>query len=378
LITGRRPFSSASSGVSDREDCGLRPDSRPDIAQAVRFAWDATFPLICFQIDKPWIDLGIDSLKALEFVVRLERLLGRRVSFDALTSECTALDLIRYLDGEEAEPLKRPRTVFLVPGILGDEPKLATFRKTLSDDVKFETLLLPDIDTSTRILSNISATAALLVDRVVELQHEPNIVLAGFSFGGLVAQEMASQLEARGHRVCFLAILDPPTNQGNLTTSALSVALEDIRKIASALRGEKAPTEPSLPTIGGFRAAIDRLVFAVFMRVGLWEAARRLIVKAAQRNDLMWVSRRRKRFLYMVRGWAMLRWQPLASRAATMLLANDNNSSSIGIWRSMCPGIQLTQVHVEHGQIFEPEMLPFVREAFLRGLATIDDDLAVA
>jgi thioesterase domain-containing protein len=54
----------------------------------------------------------------------------------------------------------------------------------------------------------IEAMAAQYLEEVCAVQPEGPYFLGGFSFGGLVAFEMAQQLQARGQHVALLAILD--------------------------------------------------------------------------------------------------------------------------------------------------------------------------
>ena len=126
------------------------------IIEAVRAAWEASLPSVPFDLEKTWSDLGIDSLKALEFVLRLERALDVRVGFDVMTPECTPSDLARLLAHNvpsHGTAGLRAR-VFLVPGVGGDKPRLAQFRKALHREVSFETLELPDIGCSINLLTS--------------------------------------------------------------------------------------------------------------------------------------------------------------------------------------------------------------------------------
>jgi acyl carrier protein len=277
----------------------IPPVNHRCIIQAVQSAWMAAPPSTPFVTDKSWSDVGVDSLKALEFVFRLERSLGMRVPIDAMTPECTALDLIRLLADNHAPHSKiEPKwQEFLIPGILGDEPKLATFRKALGKEVAFEILELPDIDAPPRILRSVAATAAVLVKRVFDVQPQGDIFLAGFSFGGIVAQDMARQLEARGRRVRFLAVLDGPLGPTAIFATVLSQTAYDIAGIRSALRQEQGLADSKPRTWAELRASFDRLIFAGLVRM----------------------DRRRRRFLGIVRGWAILRWRPAASNASTLL-----------------------------------------------------------
>jgi hypothetical protein len=122
-----------------------------------------------------------------------------------------------------------------------------------------------------------------------------------------------------------------------------------------------------------FRASFDRLIFATSMRLGLWEISRKYLRRVESRHDLMWVYRRRERFLFIVRAWAMVRWRPAVSTPPTLLLASEENSASVEAWRLICPQLRVTRVHGNHGQIFEPTTLQVVRDAFLQHLADACD-----
>jgi thioesterase domain-containing protein/acyl carrier protein len=355
----------------------LHTSRQQNFIAAVENAWAATLPSTPFEMDKSWSDIGVDSLKALEFVLRLERALGVRVSFDAMTAECTAHDLIRLLaDGHGAQPRPAPQQpIFLIPGILGDEPMLAKFRRALSKDVTFATLELPDIDSSTRILRSVAATATALVERVFEIQPDGDIFLAGFSFGGLVAQDMARQLQARQRTVRFLAVLDAPfgptATVRALLTGALSQTAYDLAGVRSALGQQQASAAAKPRTWTELRAAFDRPIFAALVRSGFWETARRFLLRASSRHDPMWLNRRRRRLLHTVRGWAVFRWRPMASATPILLVTSTDNFASLAAWQSICPRLRVTETGVGHGQLFDRETMTVVRPAFLQHLADV-------
>jgi thioesterase domain-containing protein len=62
---------------------------------------------------------------------------------------------------------------------------------------------------------SIEETAAEYVDAVRSLQPAGPYLLAGYSFGGVVAFEMARQLTSAGQEVALLAILDQPVSPGD-------------------------------------------------------------------------------------------------------------------------------------------------------------------
>jgi thioesterase domain-containing protein len=376
---GQMPFSASADG---RELA---------VIQGVRSAWEASLPSIPFAPEKSWADIGVDSLKALEFVLRLERTLKMRVGFDAMAPECTAFDLVRLLarEPDTHAAAEAPQPVFLVPGIFGDEPRLAHFRKTLSGEVQFETLELPDLDCPARLIGNIARTAARLVEQVNGLQPEGDLLLAGYSFGCLVAQDMACQLEARGRTVTFLALLDglvrPRTPQemgaeSSMAASTLSVAMATrissvIRypweTIAGTLREKKNSLRSAIDTWQGWRSFLDRAIFSVLMDINAWEAARRFLVSAAHRHNWSWMSGRRRLLILRLRAWAILRWSPGVAKAPTLLVTSDELASDASVeeWQTACPHLRHVPVKSEHLRIFESPAMAVITPAFLQALA---------
>lgn len=331
-------------------------DQRSDLVAAVRSAWESSLPRIPFDPHASWSDIGLDSLKALEFILRLELRLGRKVGFDGMTAQSTAADLVRRLDespsttSESAKPL-----LFLVPGILGDEPRLAQFRRSLDHQLAFETLTLPDLETPVRVLRSIPATAAMLADAVTRLQPEGDIRLAGYSFGAMVAQEIAYQLESRGRRVIFLAALDGLLSGGSPTVAAPSGA----------------PPAPDAAPRMSWLGCMDRVAFSLLMRTMLWEPARRVLIAAGPRHDWIWSAERRRWLIGRVRGSAMRHWRPRVSSAPTLLVTSEDfhRFSSEQAWAGMCPHLQVVHTPVGHHSLFEAASMAVIAPRLLESLA---------
>ena len=348
------------------------------IVEAVRAAWEASLPSVPFDLEKTWSDLGIDSLKALEFVLRLERALDVRVGFDVMTPECTPSDLARLLahNVPSHETVGLRVRVFLVPGIGGDEPRLAQFRKALHREVSFETLELPDIGCSMNLLTDIAATADRLAEQIISLQPDDAILLAGYSYGSIVAQETARQLEVRGRRVAFLALLDgqlsPTTPAKNLTTTSFAkVTIGQLTAITRALGKTKRRFKSAINTSENWRSFSDNLIFYLLTRMNALERASLFLLNAEQRHDWIWTADRRRWLITRARSWAVMRWRPNVSNVPTLLLVSDEPASNASVngWRRACPHLRIVLVHSEHEQIFESEPMAIVVPAFLEGLA---------
>ena len=57
---------------------------------------------------------------------------------------------------------------------------------------------------------SLQAIAACLVQKILFVQPTGPYTLGGFSLGGTLAIEMASQLRSAGHQVSLLVLVDPP------------------------------------------------------------------------------------------------------------------------------------------------------------------------
>ena len=102
----------------------------------------------------------------------------------------------------------RPVTVFLLPGLFGDEPQLRDLRERFAGSVGFELLDLPDVEAPPSLLSDLPALAGRAVAEMLRRQPGGPISVAGFSFGASVALEAATQLVRSGRTVRELWILD--------------------------------------------------------------------------------------------------------------------------------------------------------------------------
>lgn len=190
----------------------------PDSVRAVvEHAWTKVLGEKSYQADMRWDETEGDSLKAMELWFHIEQKLGRKISMDALhdgtTPSSLAAAIERYLHspagrGAGDPDAARMLVMFLMPGILGDEPLLAHFRAAFDGNLRFKVIDYPEWRGAEE--SNIGFDA--IVDAAfAQICAEPaseSYALAGYSFGGYVAFETARRLIASGRRVSFLGLID--------------------------------------------------------------------------------------------------------------------------------------------------------------------------
>ncbi len=147
------------------------------------------------------------------------------------------------------EGLPVSNTVFLLPGLGGDERELAALRDGCAASIRCVPVEFPDWTAL--------YTQALTVDQLVEhcrvqierLAPTGGIRLAGYSFGGTIAYALAAALIESGRRVDRLGMLDAPAAPHVATTSPSLGARW--RRFATAVRENDLPRE-----IGGTMAGL--------------------------------------------------------------------------------------------------------------------------
>ena len=189
------------------------------------------------QSDTRFVDLGLDSLMAMELRHHLQSSLGCSVPSTFLFNYSTLAELVAYLaqdvlDLANAETISLPSIhqspdniadrstvvpiqpegsqlpLFFATGILGGVFDLYPLAKYLGTDRPFYGLRYLGTDENENLLTRIEDIAAYQIKSIQKIQPHGPYFLGGHSFGGKVAFEMAQQLRSQGHEVSFLAIMD--------------------------------------------------------------------------------------------------------------------------------------------------------------------------
>ena len=207
-------------------------------------------------LEARFVDLGLDSLMAMELRHHLQSSLGCSVRSTVLFRYPTLAELADYLyqdvlDLASAETMSSPlidsltngsdRThnhtgngsdctrngsdlsgdtvvpiqpqgsqppLFFVTGILGSVFDLYPLAKYCGCDRAFYGLRSLGTDEGEFPLTRMEDIAEHHIQAIQKIQPQGPYLLGGHSFGGKVAFEMAQQLRAKGHEVSFLALMD--------------------------------------------------------------------------------------------------------------------------------------------------------------------------
>jgi acetoacetyl-CoA synthetase len=171
--------------------------------------------------DADFFDSGGTSRQSMTLLRRLRLELGHPIDMqdfllDPTVRGVAAASTVAFTEGihvlQEGDPALAP--LYLVHGAYGDVDSYHFVVQHLDTPRPVHGLSSATGETAA---ASIRDLAAEHVDRVTAAQPTGPVLLAGFSFGGLVAFEMARQLTAAGREVAFLGLIDVRPPYGSLT-----------------------------------------------------------------------------------------------------------------------------------------------------------------
>lgn len=195
-----------------------------DTERIVAGIWKETLETDTIGIDDDFFDAGGHSLIAVEIMCRLEEATGKRLPIAALFEAPTIRLLSRFIESEDAHTAWQS----LVPvKTSGNKPPLYIVHGDGLNVMVFNSMAR-NLDPSQPVFGlqpkgmsgldepdeSIEEMAAYYISLITANHPHGPYLLAGYSFGGIVAFEMARQLRQGGHTVSMLAMFD--TNVGNI------------------------------------------------------------------------------------------------------------------------------------------------------------------
>ncbi|MFP2929406.1 thioesterase domain-containing protein, partial [Pyxidicoccus sp. 3LG] len=198
-----------------------------------------------------FFELGGHSLLAVQLMARLRERTGRALPLAALFQAPTVEALASLLRQVPAPfsplvPIQSggARTpLFLVHPVGGNVLGYAELARRLGADQPVYGLQSQGLDGQQPTLGTIEEMAALYVEAIRTVQPHGPYQLGGWSLGGVVAFEMARQLEARGEKVAMLALIDPsPATADHVKTDT-----EDHAQVAALFARDQALLAANAP-----------------------------------------------------------------------------------------------------------------------------------
>ncbi len=195
----------------------------PLTAQLIQI-WEELLGVQPIGIHQDFFALGGHSLLTVRMVNRLAAVFGRAVPVTTLFAAPTISQLAEYLVAQEradatppiqVQPGSRPgdtqpgaRPLFFFDGDwLGGGLYCRNLARLIDHERPFYTVPPHGVDGG-EVPESVPAMAADRLDALLKVQPEGPFVLCGYCAGGLVALETARQLEAKGHQVNLVILLD--------------------------------------------------------------------------------------------------------------------------------------------------------------------------
>jgi amino acid adenylation domain-containing protein len=187
------------------------------IARAVAQAWHRVLLTPVGDSDKDFFESGGDSLKAIAFIMELERSLGLELSLSLISETpkfsglCQALieqrttryvPLVLLKAGEQLSP------VFFIHGLGGNVAELFPIARSIAYPgpvfgIQARGLARRDVPHT-----SVEGMAAEYLTEIKRRQPQGPYYLCGYSFGGLVAFEVARRLRESGEEIGLLGLFD--------------------------------------------------------------------------------------------------------------------------------------------------------------------------
>ena len=341
---------------------------RPGMEERLAAVWKEVLGVERVGAHDDFFDLGGQSILAARLVARLRGELGRDVPVATLLQAPTVEAMARALDGGE-----RTVRLPLVPlQTFGARPPLFMVHPAGGHVVCYRgmaVLLAPDqpvyglqprgLEDGQEPLDTVPGLASAYVEAIRRFRPRGPYRLGGWSFGGVVAWEMARQLRAAGEEVDLLAMLD---------TSPLTDAT-----IAADPRD---PAEVMMQTIGGYAGsmAAERIRVDEVRHLPPREMALAMIAQVGDarllpesRADLI-LSLTRVRSANL-RAQASYALQPYEGRLTYFRTAASAESELLGaaheFWAAHAGGTTVVPVTGNHGTILQEPHVHRVAGAIL-------------
>ncbi|WP_293158417.1 non-ribosomal peptide synthetase [Okeania sp. SIO2C9] len=191
---------------------------RDDIEGQLAEIWSNILNIHPVGIKNNFFELGGHSLLAVNLMAKIQQRFAKQLPLSTLFTNPTIEDLASLIRGEsqvissslvplQSQGNKQP--FFCVHPAGGHVFYYQELSHYLGNNQPFYGLQAQGFNEGEKIFTNVEDMAEFYIKTMQEFQPEGPYQIGGWSFGGVVAFEMAQQLVQQGQEVSLLALLDP-------------------------------------------------------------------------------------------------------------------------------------------------------------------------
>ena len=192
--------------------------------------WYSLFPLAREAgVDATFDSLGGDSLHAIKLQLGVEELTGQRIAFSTFMLDPTLPGLCRTVKATKSEGsptvlvLRREGKrlpLFCLYGAGGDSAHYVKLSKVIGDDQPMYAVRSPTIRNPQELPPSIEEAARQAAAAIREVYPRGPVGLLGYSWGGLLAFEIARQWSQTGQPPPFIGLVGTPAPRRHVTRGA--------------------------------------------------------------------------------------------------------------------------------------------------------------
>ncbi len=199
--------------------------------QLVADIWKQAFDLPAIDITADFFELGGHSLLAIRVIVALEKATGKRFPLSILFEHSTIEKLAKQLSRDESDkawealvPIKTTGDkppLFLIHGAGLNILLFKFISQYFNSDQPLYGIQALGLKQPTDIPGTLEEIAILYAREIIEAYPNGPYALAGYSLGGFLAYEIATQLKEMGKEIKFLGLMDTYAGHSNQTKDLL-------------------------------------------------------------------------------------------------------------------------------------------------------------
>ena len=213
--------------------------------------WTSVLQMAEIRITDNFFNLGGNSLLAMQAVSEAQRRFGLPLSLEVLFNKGTIRDIAAALRKQDTrtapaavvclQPIGHKRSLFLIHPAGGLAASYLNLVRCLGKDRPVYALQA----IGQPLFDDVEAMASYYIKQIQQVYSGDDYLLAGWSFGGIVAYEMARQLAANHQTVPLLALIDSQPQRGIDEividdAQLLHGYLEEIERYSGDLSGDHA------------------------------------------------------------------------------------------------------------------------------------------